>query len=289
MAKILVTGSSKGFGKLIVASLQKDGHSVAATMRDVSGKNKDVAAALTKLGAKAVELDVTDERSVASGVSQALEVLGGIDVVINNAGVGCIGHQESFTTDDWRKVFDVNVFGVQRVNRAVIPHLREKKSGLLVHVSSILGRMVVPFYGPYNASKFALEALADNYRVELSAFGIESVVVEPGGYGTTFIDGLVRPSDPARAKGYGPAADAPEMFLKAFEKNFEGPNAPNPQWVADAVAGLVKMPRGQRPFRTAVDRLGMGDAVTPYNKFAEEMQAKVYSAFGMADVLKVKI
>ena len=165
--------------------------------------------------------------------------------------------------------------------------MREKKSGLLIHISSLLGRVVIPFYGPYNASKFALEALADNYRVELSSYGIESVLIEPGGYGTTFVDNLVRPSDASRIKSYGEMGQAPEGFLKKFEKNFEGPNAPNPQWVADAVSNLIKTPRGSRPFRTTVDRLGMGAAVEPYNKAADELQKGMYAAFGMAEVLQL--
>jgi len=207
---------------------------------------------------------------------------------VNNAGVGVLGLQETFTPEDWKKVFDVNVLGVQRVNRAVLPQMRERRAGLLIHISSLLGRMVIPFYGPYNASKFALEALADNYRIELSSFGIESVLVEPGGYGTTFMDGLIKPSDRSRDPGYGPMAGAPEQSLASFVKHLTGPHAPNPQWVADAVAGLVQAPRGKRPFRTTVDRLGMGAAVDPYNQAAEEMQKKVYAAFGLSDVLALK-
>ena len=213
---------------------------------------------------------------------------GDIEVVVNNAGIGVLGLQECFTADDWKKVFEVNLFGVQRVNRAVLPAMRAKQSGLLIHISSLLGRMVIPFYGPYNASKFALEALADNYRVELGALGIESVLVEPGGYGTDFATRLVRPSDTARSKQYGDMAQAPEKALQNFAKVFEGPNAPNPQWVADAVLHLVEAPRGKRPFRTVVDRIGMGQAVEPYNAAADRMQAQVFQAFGMAQALQLK-
>lgn len=289
MAKIFITGASSGFGRLITQTLLKDKHQVVASMRNINSKNSKAASELKTLGAHTVEMDVTNDDSVNNGMAKAIELLGGIDVVINNAGVGVIGLQETFTADDWKKVFEVNVFGVQRVNRAVLAHMREKRSGLLVHISSLLGRVVVPFYGPYNSSKFALEALADNYRIELSSFGIESVLVEPGGYGTTFVDNLVRPSDTNRIKSYGEMGHAPEGFLKNFEKNFEGPNAPNPQWVADAVLNLIKTPRGSRPFRTTVDRLGMGAAVEPYNKAADDMQKGMYAAFGMADVLQLKM
>jgi NAD(P)-dependent dehydrogenase (short-subunit alcohol dehydrogenase family) len=288
MSKVLVTGASKGFGNLIVKTLLKDGHRVAAAMRGVGSRNKEAAQELKSLGAFPVEIDVTDEKSVKSGVSQALKELGGIDIAINNAGIGVLGLQEAFTVDDWKQIFEVNVFGVQRVNRAVLPHMREKRSGLLIHVSSLLGRVVMPFFGPYNASKYALEALADNYRIELSSFGIESVLIEPGGYATTFMDAVAYPSDKEAIKSYGPMADAPEQSMKGFEQLFAGPNPPNPQWVADAVSNVIKTPRGQRPFRTTVDRVGMGAAVDPYNKAAEEMQKGLYAAFGMSDVLKLK-
>lgn len=289
MANVLVTGASKGFGFLTVKALLKDGHKVAAGMRGVDAKNRSAADELKNAGALPVELDVTDEAGVRKAVDRALNWAGGLDAVVNNAGVGVLGLQETFTVEDWKKVFEVNVFGVQRVNRAVLPHFRQRQAGLLVHVSSLLGRMVIPFYGPYNASKWALEALAETYRVELARLGIESVLVEPGGYGTTFMDALVTPSDGSRDASYGPLAQAPRQALDAFAKHVTGPGAPDPNWVAEAVADLIKLPRGKRPFRTTVDRLGMGAAVDPYNQAAEELTRKVYAAFGMSDALTLKI
>jgi NAD(P)-dependent dehydrogenase (short-subunit alcohol dehydrogenase family) len=289
MGSVLVTGASRGFGILISKTLLREGHRVVATMRDPAGRNRAAAADLRGAGALVVDMDVTDEGSVQRGVGEAVEKCGGLDVVVNNAGIGVLGLQEAFTIDDWKRLFDVNVFGVQRVNRAVLPHMRQRRSGLLVHVSSLLGRMPIPFYGPYNASKFALEALADNYRLELSSFGIESVLVEPGGYGTEFKESLLRPSDGARLKQYGAFAQAPDQSLAAFSKHLEGPDAPDPQQVADAIASLIAAPRGRRPFRTVVDRLGMGDAIEPYNRSLDEIQRKVFAAFGMADALKLRI
>lgn len=105
-------------------------------MRGVAGRHREAAAALASAGAHVVEIDVTDDQSVESGVAEALARAGGLDVVVNNAGVGVIGWQEAFTVEDWRTVFDINVFGVPRVNRAVLPHMRERGRGLLVHVSS---------------------------------------------------------------------------------------------------------------------------------------------------------
>jgi NADP-dependent 3-hydroxy acid dehydrogenase YdfG len=289
MANVIVTGASGGFGRLIVKTLIKDSHKVIASMRGVNGKNKSIADELRGNGASVIEMDVTDDHSVQNAIRETVNQVTDIDVVVNNAGVGVLGFQETFTPDDWKKLFDINVFGVQRVNRAVLPGMRKRRSGMLIHISSLLGRIVMPFYGPYNASKFALEAMADNYKIELSGFGIESVLVEPGGYGTTFMDNLMRPSDSAGIQAYGNLAGVPEMTFKYFEKLLVGPNAPDPQWVADAVSSIIKMPRGQRPFRTVVDRLGMGTAIEPYNQAADELQKGMFAAFGMADSLKLKM
>jgi NAD(P)-dependent dehydrogenase (short-subunit alcohol dehydrogenase family) len=286
--KVLITGASGGFGKLSVHSLLSHGHLVAASMRNVDGKNKGIAQELKKAGAEIVEIDVTDEHSVTAGVQKATELLGGLDVVINNAGVGVIGMQEHFTTEDFQKLFDINVFGVQRVNRAALPTLRAQKSGLLVHISSLLGRITMPFYGPYNASKWAMEALAENYRVELSGFGIDSVIVEPGGYPTSFMDALMKPSDQSRDEAYGDFLHAPQQMFDGFEEALKSNPAQNPQDVADALVKLVNTPAGERPFRTVVDKMGMGDAIHPYNEQLEQVTSGIYQAFGMGDMLKLK-
>lgn len=287
MRKILITGANGGFGRLSVIALLKAGHGVAATMRDISGRNRATAEELTKLGAHVVELDVTGDESVQKGVDQALGRLGVIDVVINNAGIGVVGLQECFTSDDWRKLFEINVFGVQRINRAIIPHMKQRKQGLLITISSILGRIAVPFYGPYQASKWAVEALAENYRVELSQLGIESCIVEPGGYPTTFISSLMRPSDPSRSASYAEMKLEPEAFLKGFEQALDANPAQNPQDVANAIVDLVGMPRGQRPFRTVVDKMGMGNHVAAYNESLDNVTHGIYSAFGIDYLLNM--
>ncbi len=286
--KILITGASGGFGKLTAKSLLDNGHQVVGTMRGPEGKNKEVAKELKEAGMRVLEMDVTVDHSVEAGVKKAIELLGGLDVVINNAGLGVLGMIEYFTAEDFKKLFDVNVFGVQRVNRAALPFLRRQGSGLLIHVSSLLGRITMPFYGHYNASKWALEALAENYRAELSGFGIESVIVEPGGYPTTFFDNLLKPSDGSRVDSYGDFAHAPMGMLEGFEKALAGNPAQKPQNVADAIAKLVDMPAGQRPFRTVVDKMGMGDHVEGINKQSDQVTHGIYSAFGIEGMLSVQ-
>ncbi|MEM9022354.1 MAG: SDR family oxidoreductase [Bacteroidota bacterium] len=287
--RILITGASRGFGLLTVHSLLKNGHHVAASMRNVNGKNQEVAASLEAAGAKIVELDVTDDASVNAGVQKAIDLLGGLDVVVNNAGVGVLGMQEHFTPEDFQKLFDINVFGVQRVNRAALPHLRANQSGLIIYVSSLLGRMTLPFYGPYNASKWAVEALAENYRTELSGFGVDSCLVEPGGFPTNFFENIMGPSDNSRDAEYGEFMKVPQQSIEGFGEALANNPAQNPQMVADAILQLVETPAGERPFRTVVDKMGMGDPINAYNDHLDQVTSGIYQAFNMGDLLKLRV
>lgn len=287
--KVLITGASSGFGFLTAKTLLDKGHRVVASMRDPGGRNRDVAEELAVAGALIVEIDVTDDYSVTKGAVTAVELAGGLDVVVNNAGIGVSGLQEAFTPDDWRRLFDINLFGVQRMNRALIPLFRKQRSGLLLHLSSVLGRITIPFYGPYNASKWALEALAENYRVELSVFGIDCCIVEPGGYKTAFIDRLLRPSDTSRDADYGDLARAPAESLASFEHTLEAHEEQDPQNVADAILRLIEAPAGSRPFRTVVDRMGMGEVLEAYNGHLDEITSRIYHAAGIGDMLRLNV
>lgn len=285
---VLITGANGGLGYLTTLRLLETGHSVVATMRDIETRNLASANALRAAGAHVVELDVTDEASVDAAVAGAIEFTGGLDVVINNAGVGSTGLLETFTPADWLALFDINVFGVQRVTRAALPSMREQGSGLLVVVSSVVGRMAVPFFGPYNAAKFAVEGLAETYRSELSTLGIETCIVEPGAYPTNFIDGLMEPSDRSRDATYGDMVHLPKGLVESFEGAMASNPAQNPQNVADAIVALIDTPGGERRFRTVVDSLGMGDAVAPFNEAGDQMTGAIYGAFGMASLLELK-
>ena len=231
----------------------------------------------------------TQLEKLGANNKKALAAAGKLDVVVNNAGVGTIGLQESFTSDDWRRLFDVNVFGMQRVDRAVLPHMREIGSGLLIHISSLLGRMILPFYGPYNASKWAVEALSETYRVELSGLGIDVCMIAPGGYPTTFMENLIKPGDPSREAGYGKLAKAPGQMFESFKQALKAAPAQKPQNVPDAIARLINTPAGQRPGRTVVDTMGMGDPIKGYNEQLDRITAGTYGAFGMENMLKVKV
>ena len=177
MAHVLVTGASSGFGYEMSRRLSASGHRVLATMRDITGRNAEARRSLESATAdggppiEVLEMDVTDDASVDEAVQSALDRAGHLDVVVNNAGIVGIGLTEAFTPEAFTRIFDVNVNGPVRVNRAVLPAMRARGKGLLVHVSSGAGRVTVPALAPYCASKYALEALADAYRYELHAMG----------------------------------------------------------------------------------------------------------------------
>lgn len=287
MSNVLVTGATSGLGRRTVVALMGAGHTVVGSMREPSGRNKAVAETLVARGMLPVQFDVTDDSSVDRGIHRAIEAVGHIDVVVNNAGQSAVGLQESYTPDDWQRIFDVNVIGVQRVNRAVLPHFKARGTGLLIQISSVVGRVAIPFQGPYSAAKAAVEMLAEVYRAELSQLGIESVIVEPGAMPTEALEKLFAPSDPDRSHGYGQVGELPAGFVAGIAGAFAAHPEQDPQLVADAIVDLIARPAGQRPLRTIVDRLGLGDAIAAYNEHLESVTREVYSMFHIDHLLDV--
>lgn len=285
--RILVTGASGAFGSLTCKSLSESGHQVVGTMRSKEGKNGAIANELQAAGVELVEMDVTDETSVNEGVAKAIKVLGGLDVVFNNAGVGANGIQEMFTAEDIQRVFDVNVFGVQRLMRAVLPHFRKQGKGTILHTSSCIGRVTTPFLGVYAASKYALESIAEGYRAELSGFGIESCIIEPGGMPTAFMGGMIRPSDHERGTEYGDMIYAPDASLNGYVEYLEANPMQRPQKIADAVIALLELPHGEKPFRTVVDFMGLKEPIENYNKVLHQMTQQIYTANGISNLLSL--
>lgn len=290
---VLITGSNSGFGRLTAHTLARKGYTVFASMRGVGGKNAEAARAMRawaeaeKAALHVVELDVTSDTSVDRAVQHVLATTGRIDVVVNNAGVSTWGLAETFTPAQLQSLFDINLFGVQRVNRAALPSMREQRSGLLVHVTSVMARLVVPVMSPYNATKWALEALAESYRYELAPVGVDSVIVQPGAFPTEIGSKLVFPAEPDRARGYGANADLPQRVMAGMKPIFEAPNPPDSQDVADAIVALIEMPAGTRPLRTVVDPL-WGDGPRAINAVADQVQAGALQGMGMGDLLSVR-
>jgi len=185
---ILITGASSGFGRLTAETLSCSGHKVFAGFRSTDGAKKQVADELRGKNIEILKLDVTDQGRVDSAIAQLLGKSNNqLDVVVNNAGMASAGISEAFTPEQARELFDVNVFGVQRIIRATLPVLRAKRAGLVINVGSILGRITLPFFGLYGASKYAVEAISESYRYELSQFGVDVVLVQPSAYPTNIV------------------------------------------------------------------------------------------------------
>jgi NAD(P)-dependent dehydrogenase (short-subunit alcohol dehydrogenase family) len=275
---VLITGTSTGFGRDTAETLGRAGHTVYASMRDITSRNRAHAEAVRARGLKVVELDVTDDASVESAIDAVLAEAGCLDVLINNAGIASAGVSEAFTPDQVRALFEVNVFGLQRVLRAVLPAFRRQNDGLVVNVGSILGRVTFPFFGLYGASKYAVEALTDSYRYELSQLGVDVVLVQPSAYPTNMYARLQQPADAKRGGDYGAIGEIPGKMFETFMAVFQGKNAPNPHDVAEAIAKLVAQPKGSRPARTVVGQPFGADVV---NQKIAPVQTQVVEGLGL--------
>ena len=282
---ILITGTSSGFGKLITQTLLNNGHRVIATMRQPDGKNAAAAEEIRSYGNESnlliAELDVTQDTSVNNAVEKAIDQFGTIDVLINNAGIGNGGISEGFTTEQFQNLMDVNVTGVHRVTRAVLPAMRKNEQGLIINISSVMGRIVIPFATAYTTSKFALEGYTESLHYELKNVGIDVVSVEPGGFGTSFFDNMIQPADEERVKSYGDFANVPEQMWEGMAQQINSEDGPDPQEVADAVLDLVEQSNGKRPLRIVVDPMSGGEGPKKINETTKKVQDDLFEAFGL--------
>ncbi len=277
---VLITGASRGIGLLTAKTLAKAGYRTIAAMRDIQGRNATIAGELdtwAKENGYALEviaLDVIDEASVHTAV-QALEERLTIDILINNAGVMPCGITEAYTPEQLASYFDINVIGAARTCRAVLPFMRERKSGLLIHISSNAGRLAMPLFGVYCATKWALEALVESMHYELAPFNIESLIVEPGGHATDLIQQTPSPKDTHCLASYGPLADAPNQVVGMFQQMFAQKNSDtDAQNVADAILTLIE--KDSRPIRTTV---GNSMGVEKLNQKTQPIQEQFLDAY----------
>jgi NAD(P)-dependent dehydrogenase (short-subunit alcohol dehydrogenase family) len=219
---VLVTGASSGIGAAAVSELAKAGHRVYGTSRDPNHRGSPDCAWLT--------LDVCEEASVRAGIARVVEAEGGIDVLVNNAGYLVAGAIEEVSLEQGRAQLETNFFGVVRMVQAVLPTMRRQRSGLIVNISSLAGLVPVPFWGFYNASKFAVEGFSETLRYEVAPFGIKVAMVEPGAIKTAF---YMRPQTVGMAE-YSPWRERAMAKMSEFEQK-----APGPEIVARKVAALV--------------------------------------------------
>jgi NAD(P)-dependent dehydrogenase (short-subunit alcohol dehydrogenase family) len=278
---VVVTGAGSGFGRLTALTLARRGFRVVATMRQADGRNAPAAEELRRAAADAqlvlrvAELDVADPESAERALADVVATEGALDVLVNNAGFSVHGLMETITDEQSKLLFETNLFGVLRLDRAALVHMHAQRSGLLVHVSSGLGRVVRPLVGMYCASKFALEAAAEAYRYELAHLGIDSIIVEPGVFATEFGAKAQYGSDTARGERYGDwtRAVAP---VRSHDRD--------PQEVADVIADLVEMAPGERPLRTRVGGPEIGGPAR-INEASLEVQAMMIERSGLAEHL----
>ena len=281
---ILITGASTGFGRDTSETLARAGHKVFASMRDPEAKNRTHAEALRSQNIDVVELDVTDSQSVDRAVAAVIEKAGRIDVLMNNAGVAAAGVSEAFTPEQVTALFDVNVIGLHRVTRAVLPDFRRHNDGLIINIGSVLGRVTFPFFGLYGASKFAVEALTDNFRYEVSQLGIDVVLVQPSAYPTQMYASATQPADTGRVAEYGTVGKIPGAIFQHLTTMLSGPDAPNSHDIAEAIAKLIVTPKGDRPARTIV---GAGYGADIVNDATEPIQTATVEALGLGHLATV--
>jgi len=291
---ILVTGASTGIGHLTSRALAAAGHTVYASMRDIHGRNVARVRELRDWSfahgydLRAVELDVLSQGSADRAVQTIVGEQGRLDVVIHNAGHLVVGPTEAFTPEEIVQVLDTNVLGTQRVNKAVLPVMRDQQSGLLLWVSSTTTRGgFPPFLGPYAAAKAAMDSLAITLSYEVARFGIETSIVVPGAFtkGTAHFPNAGKPVDTVTAAAYARydgLMDQVGARLSALT-----PNHADPAAVADEIARIVHLPAGTRPFRSVVDFIDDGAAAV--TEVAERVREDFAQRIGIADLLKPSV
>ena len=288
MSVTLITGAATGIGRVTAETLAAAGHTVYATMRDPRGRNAAAAAGLEDRGLRVVELDVTSQASADAAVQQILAEAGVLDVVVHNAGHLYIGYVEAFTDADIAHLLDVNAVGAHRVNRAVLPHMRQRRSGTLLYVGSTILVTTPPFLGPYVASKAAFDALAVVTSYEVSQFGIETSIVMPGAItqGTQHFPKASRATDEQVATQYAELDPLVARTHDAHEQLFEPGTTADPQGVADEIRRILALPTGDKPFRSVVDAARAGvDHVMAFSDLTREAFVR---RLGFAETLELK-
>jgi NAD(P)-dependent dehydrogenase (short-subunit alcohol dehydrogenase family) len=292
---ILISGASSGFGALAARALARAGHTVYASMRDTRGRNAPQVAAVQAYAAEhgvdlhSIELDVTAQAPADAAVAAIVAGHGRLDVVVHNAGHMMFGPAEAFTPEQYAQLYDVNVLGTQRLNRAALPQLRRQGRGLLLWVSSSSVRGGTPPYvAPYFAAKAAMDSLAVSYAGELARWGIETSIVVPGAFtsGTNHFTHAGQPADAARLAEYERGAPG---FGDEILKNLAGtvPEDADVATVAEAMVRIVGLPHGKRPFRVHVDPASDGSETV--SAVADRIRAEFLRRIGLGDLLAVRV
>jgi NAD(P)-dependent dehydrogenase (short-subunit alcohol dehydrogenase family) len=288
---VIITGASSGFGALTARALGDAGHTVYAGIRDSAGRNAPQVAAVKQYAAehdvdvRTVELDVSSQQSVDAAVESVISEQGSLDVLVHNAGHMVTGPAEAFTPEQIADIYDTNVLGTQRLNRAALPHLRAQRNGLVLWIGSSSTRGGTPPYlGPYFAAKAGMDALAVSYAGELARFGIETSIVVPGSFtkGTNHFAHSGHPADE------GVLADYETLYPRLMDQvaqrlSEQAPADANVADVARAIVEVVDMPHGTRPFRVHIDPADDGAAVV--DAVADRIRVEFLTRIGLEDLL----
>ncbi|MEV1001526.1 SDR family oxidoreductase [Nonomuraea sp. NPDC050202] len=288
---IIVSGASSGFGAMTVRGLADAGHVVYAGMRDITGRNTAAAREAAEysrahgVDLRPIEMDVSSQESVDAAVAAVVTEHGRIDVVVHNAGHMVLGPLEAFTPEQLASVYDTNAVSTQRLNRAVLPHLRGQRDGLVVWVGSSSTRGGTPPYlGPYFAAKAAEDSLAVSYAAELARFGIDTVIVVPGSF-TTGTNHFANAGHPA---GHDVAAAYEELYgdlmpQVAAKLADLAPADADPSEVARVIVRVVGTPKGRRPFRVHIDPAD--DGAETVNRVGDLVRREFYRRVELEDLL----
>ncbi len=280
---IVITGASSGFGAAAVRAFADRGDRVWGTMRDAKDRNAGKKAELEAYSPRIAiaEMDVTDDASVAECFAGILAE-GPVDILINNAGIMYIGITEAYSVAQAHEQMDTNYFGAIRAMQAVLPSMRAAGSGLIVNTSSIAGRVSVPFFGTYCATKHALEAYSQSLRYELAPFGVDVALVEPGPFPSNLLAAGKPPAQDHVLETYGDLKDVPTAMVSGFADMLASDEAPDPQLVVDAYRALADAEPGKRPTRTVV---GITWGVDEMNAFTQPRQDALLKEMQLDGVL----
>ncbi len=284
MKNIIITGTSSGFGKGAAKAFADKGYRVWATMRDTNGRNASQKANLESYADSitVVEMDVTSDASVTAGFAQIMNDIESVDVLINNAGVMYLGITEAFSIAQAKEQMETNYYGAIRTMQAVLPSMRAAQSGLIINTSSLVGQISPPFFSTYSATKHALEAYVQGLRYEVSPFGIDVAIVQPGPFRSGLLGGGRGPERNEILDSYGELAKAPAAMGEHFAQFLQSEEAPDPQLVVDAYLALADMPVGKRPTRTVV---GITWGVDEMNAAKQPIQDRVLEQMQLEGVL----
>lgn len=231
----LVTGASSGMGKVIARRLIQDGYQVYAAARSVE-KMHDLA----ELGARPLRMDISRDEDILAAVDTIVSQTGGVDVLVNNAGFGLYGPVEEIGIDEARYQFEVNVFGAARLTQLLLPAMRARRSGYIINITSIGGKIYTPLGAWYHATKHALEGWSDCLRLEVAEFGIKVVIVEPGLIETGFGD--VVSGNFVKRSASGPYGHLVANVANSVKNAYGNGRGSDPKVIADVVARAVKSP-----------------------------------------------